>query len=195
MSKNLFGLSGLLVSKIKKNTNTVQQTTKSNQPSNNVRNDFLIINSPSTTLENINKWAANKNACFKKVIIIAYNKSIEYGIDPVLTIAQIALETGYCTYTGKVPSSYCNTCGLKNKDGSSFNKFKSWDEGVEAHVQHLALYADSPKLKNKKIVDPRHFESLRGVAKSANDLSNKWAMNSEYGKKLNNLCKEIIKSH
>lgn len=160
-----------------------------------IRNDFLIINTPSTTLDNINKWAENKPEQFKKILPIAYNISVKYGIDPVVTIAQIALETGYCRYGGKVPSTYYNTCGLKTKDGKSFHAFKSWEEGIEAHVQHLALYADAKSLAGKTIVDPRHFKELRGTAKTLNALSLKWATNSDYGKKLNTLCKEISKNH
>ena len=156
-------------------------------------NDFPILNKPSATLDKINIWAKNKPVLFRQAIPLAYRLSLQYGIDPVVTIAQIALETGYCTYPGKVSSSYKNTCGLKTKDGKDFHKFSSWEEGIEAHVQHLALYANSPKLQNKKIVDPRHFDSLRGCAKTVNALSLKWATNSDYGNKINTLCKQIIK--
>lgn len=157
--------------------------------------NFLIINKPTATLDKINTWAKDKPDLFRKIIPIAYNLSIEYGIDPTVTIAQIALETGYCRYGGKVPPSFHNTCGLKSKNGKGFNQFKSWEEGIEAHVQHLALYAGSPKLQGKQIVDPRHFKELKGTAKSVNDLSLKWASNSDYGKKLNNMCKDIAKNH
>ena len=160
-----------------------------------IRNDFLIINTPSATLENINKWAVSKPDQFKRIIPIAYDISVKYGVDPVVTIAQIALETGYCRFGGKVSSSHHNTCGLKTKDGKAFHSFKSWEEGIEAHVQHLALYAGARSLTGKKIVDPRHFDSLRGTAKTLNALSLKWATNSDYGKKLNTLCKEITKNH
>jgi flagellum-specific peptidoglycan hydrolase FlgJ len=157
--------------------------------------NFLIINKPSATLDQLNLWSKNKPVLFRSIIPIAYRLSLQYGIDPVLTIAQIALETGYCRFGGKVSPSHCNTCGLKTKDGKEFHKFDSWAQGIEAHVQHLALYANAPKLQGKKIVDPRHFDSLRGTAKTVNDLSMKWATNSDYGKKLNSLCEEIIKSH
>lgn len=156
--------------------------------------DFLIINKPSATLDQLNIWSKNRPILFRQVVPIAYRLSVQYGIDPVVTIAQIALETGYCTFKGQVSSSQHNTCGLKTKDGKTFHKFVSWEEGIEAHVQHLALYANSPKLANKEIVDPRHFESLRGCAKTVNALSNKWATNSTYGKKINSLCDEIVKS-
>ena len=156
--------------------------------------DFLIINKPSATLDQLNIWSKNKPVLFRKTIPIAYKLSLQYGVDPVVTIAQIALETGYCTFKGQVSSSHHNTCGLKTKDGKTFHKFTSWEEGIEAHVQHLALYANSLKLANKEIKDPRHFESLRGCAKTVRALSNKWATNSTYGKKINSLCEEIIKS-
>jgi flagellum-specific peptidoglycan hydrolase FlgJ len=158
-------------------------------------NNFLIINKPTATLDQINLWAKGKPVLFRQAIPIAYRLSLQYGVDPVLTIAQIALETGYCRFGGKVSPSHHNTCGLKTKDGKAFHKFESWAQGIEAHVQHLALYANAPKLKGKTIVDPRHFESLRGTAKTVNDLSMKWATNSDYGIKLNKLCEEITKNH
>ena len=173
----------------------IQKKPESEKTQVTFKNDFLIIANPSATLETVLKWAMNKNSNFKHILPIAYSTSVKYGIDPILTIAQIALETGYCTYTGQVPSSYHNTCGLKTRDGKSFHKFDSWEQGIEAHIQHLALYANAPKLRNKTIVDPRHFDSLRGTAKTVNDLSMKWATNSDYGKKLNSLCDEITKSH
>lgn len=157
--------------------------------------NYLIVNRPSASLDQINLWSKSKPVLFRQVIPIAYRISLQYGIDPVLTIAQIALETGYCKFGGKVSPSHHNTCGLKTKDGKTFHTFNSWEQGIEAHVQHLALYANAPKLQGKTIVDPRHFDSLRGTAKTVNDLSNKWATNSEYGRKLNNLCDEIVKSH
>ena len=157
--------------------------------------NFLIINKPSATLDQLNLWSKGKPVLFRQAIPIAYRLSLQYGIDPVLTIAQIALETGYCKFGGKVSPSHCNTCGLKTRDGKAFHKFDYWAQGIEAHVQHLALYANAPKLVGKKIVDPRHFDSIRGTAKTVNDLSMKWATNADYGKKLNQLCKEIVKSH
>ena len=157
--------------------------------------NFLIINKPSATLDQINLWAKNKPVLFRQNIPIAYRLSLQYGIDPVITIAQIALETGYCKFGGQVSSSHHNTCGLKTKDGKTFHTFKSWEQGIEAHIQHLALYANAPKLQGKTIVDPRHFNELRGKAKTVNDLSLKWATNTDYGKKLNNLCAEITKNH
>ncbi len=156
--------------------------------------NMKIVNKPSATLDQLNLWSKSKPVLFRQVIPIAYRLSLQYGIDPVLTIAQIALETGYCRFGGQVSPSHHNTCGLKTKDGKAFHKFDSWEQGIEAHVQHLALYADAPKLQGKVIVDPRHFNSLRGTAKTVNDLSKKWATNSDYGKKLNTLCKEIMKN-
>ena len=94
-----------------------------------IRNDFLIINTPSSTLDNINKWAETKPEQFKKILPIAYDISVKYGIDPVVTIAQIALETGYCRYGGKVPSSYHNTCGLKTR---TVNRFTTLSHGKKA---------------------------------------------------------------
>lgn len=156
-------------------------------------NDFPILGKPTATLDQINIWAKGKPVLFRQAIPLAYRLSLQYGIDPVVTIAQIAIETGYCRYGGKVTPAHKNTCGLKARDGKGFHKFATWAEGIEAHVQHLALYANSPKLRGKEIVDPRHFDSLRGTAKTVNQLSMKWATNSEYGNKINSLCRQIIR--
>jgi len=166
-----------------------------------LQDDALIISKPTASKETILKWAENLNTndLFKSWLPIAWEVGLEYGIDPVFIIAQFTLETGYAKFGGVLDASYHNVCGLKNPKGGSdvdanaHMKFSSWEEGITAQVQHLALYADAPKLKGKKIVDPRHFEWIRGTAKTASELSSKWATGPSYGEKINKLCKQIAK--
>ena len=61
-------------------------------------NDFPILGNPTASLDQINIWAKGKPVLFRQAIPLAYRLSLQYGIDPVVTIAQIAIETGYCRY-------------------------------------------------------------------------------------------------
>ena len=41
-------------------------------------------------------------------------------------------------------------------------RFDSWEDGISAHVDHLALYAGAAGYPKEGTLDPRHFESLFG---------------------------------
>ncbi|SJU02468.1 Uncharacterised protein [Clostridioides difficile] len=61
--------------------------------------------------------------------------------------------------------SYNNPCGMKTSQGGSdtdpnaHQRFNSWDEGVQAHLDHLALYAGAKGYPKEGTYDPRHFVS------------------------------------
>ena len=69
------------------------------------------------------------------------------GINWVLAYVQAAKETGYGKFGGVLDESYHNPCGLKNPSGGddydadAHKKFDNWEQGVLAHLDHLALYA------------------------------------------------------
>ena len=73
-------------------------------------NDFPILGKPTASLDQINIWAKGKPVLFRQAIPLAYRFSLQYGVDPVVTIAQIAIETGYCRYGGQVTPAHKNTC-------------------------------------------------------------------------------------
>ena len=132
-----------------------------------------------------------------EILPILYNTAVENGVDPTLVVAQCAKETGYCKFGGVLDASFKNPCGLKtpggggDKDKNAHTRFDSWEDGVLAQVQHLALYAgkEGYPLSNPK--DPRHFADLFGKCKTVKSLSNNWA-GSGYGEDLEKMMKEIM---
>ena len=135
------------------------------------------------------------------------------GILIELFLAQICLETGYFNFGGVLNASYHNTCGLKvtkgggDKNAKAHMKFKSWEEGIQAHADHLALYAGAPKFPkyspncashtnenckaNGTTQDPRHFTYLYGCCKTVEGLSGTWATNKKYAEDLKKIIKQI----
>ena len=135
------------------------------------------------------------------------------GILVEVMLAQVCLETGYFNFGGVLNASYHNTCGLKitkgggDKVASAHMKFKTWEEGIQAHADHLALYAGAPKFPkyspncashlnekykaNGTTQDPRHFTYLYGCCKTVEGLSGTWATNKKYAEDLKKIIKQI----
>ena len=169
-----------------------------------------IVSEVDTSLETIEAWARSKNATETFVELAKlykqYSKS-RGGVNWVLAYVQAAKETGYGKFGGVLNESYHNPCGLKNpsggddKDENAHKKFDNWEQGVIAHLDHLALYAaadgypkttyvDSWKneaLASNETYDPRHtgwFGTTSGILGKAKDvlsLTGSWASDPDYG--------------
>lgn len=166
----------------------------------NAVKDYHILNKPTATKEQIYEWANNNNATdlYLSWIDMGYDIAKEYGIDPTVMFAQMAIETGFGKFGGVIDASYHNVAGIKtskggsNSDPNAHARFKSWEQGITAQAQHLSLYAGE-YIKNKsKIVDPRYFKELQGTAYTVSQLSSRWASGSRYGNDINRLCDNIV---
>ena len=60
--------------------------------------------------------------------------------------------------------------GGGDTDKNAHQKFDSWDEGVQAHMDHLALYAGANGYPKNNTYDPRHFVTIKGKATTVNSL-------------------------
>ena len=162
--------------------------------------DKSIISSPTATVEQMQKWARSKRATETFISLAPkYMKlySSHGGINPIVAYAQSALETGYGKFGGVIDESYKNPCGMKTKEGGSDNdpnahqKFDSWEDGISAHLDHLALYTGANGYPRVETKDPRHFSFIFGKAKSVLGLSGSWASDKQYGEKVLRMTKEI----
>lgn len=163
-----------------------------------------ILSSDSTTVAQAEAWARAKGATEEFVGLASlYQKyaSSRGGVNWVVAYVQAAKETGYGKFGGVLDASYHNPCGLKNSSGGAdedpnvHKRFDNWDQGIIAHLDHLALYAGAagyPKtnyvskwqnsnLDSTSTYDPRHFAYLKGRATTVNDLGGQWAPSSTYG--------------
>ena len=65
---------------------------------------------------------------------------------------------------------------------------------MRAHIQHLHAFATKDKKLRNKLVDPRYkYVQPRGKAPTVWKLAGTWAMDKNYGNKLDALLKELEK--
>ena len=176
----------------------VKVTGKEETPTFATNKGTPILSVPTTSVKEMQAWAKSKGAdpLFVELAQKFYDISKEYGVNPAVTYAQSAKETAYMKFGGVLDKSFCNPCGLKttqgggNYDKNAHTRFKDWHTGIEAQVQHLGLYAGD-KYDKSKVVDPRHFDSIRGVAKTVEALGGKWAPSANYGSDIVAMMKQF----
>ncbi|MGL5634668.1 MAG: N-acetylmuramoyl-L-alanine amidase [Sarcina sp.] len=130
------------------------------------------------------QWAKNKNMdeSIIDLVDLYWNLANERGnVNPAIAYSQAIIEMNRGELLNENSSSYFNPAGIKEDKNEKCKKFKSWREGVEAHLDHLALYAGAKGYPNKESNDPRHFSYLFGVCKYVENLSGKWNSDAEYG--------------
>ncbi|MBU3220681.1 N-acetylmuramoyl-L-alanine amidase [Clostridium algidicarnis] len=164
--------------------------------------DMKILSKSEVTVKEMQDWARKSKATetFINLAPIYVNLSATHGgVNPAIAYAQSAKETGYGRFGGILDESFFNPCGIKtsqggeDKDPLAHSKFKSWEEGISAHLDHLALYAGESSYPRKDTFDPRHFASIKGKATTVKDLGGKWAPSETYGLQIASLVKEIYK--
>lgn len=172
-------------------TTIVQATTKS----------LKLISETEVTAKQAKKWAESKGATREFVdlaeLYFKYYSDCG-GVNPALAFVQAAKETGYGKFGGVLDASYYNPCGLKNEvggddsDPEAHMKFDSWKEGVQAHMDHLALYAGAKGYPKSDSYDKRQFKTIKGTAKTVGDLSGKWAPSASYGSEVADLYDDLL---
>ena len=158
-----------------------------------------IIGRPTASIEQLAQWAADKNA---KPFFIAlaptfYKVALAAGVDSAVVYCQSAKETGYGKFGGVIDESYCNPCGMKNSAGggdadpNAHKRFDSWEQGIQAQVDHLALYAGADGYPKSVTLDPRHFSYLHGTARTVEALGGKWAPSASYGMDITRMMVDV----
>ncbi|MFP4363216.1 MAG: glucosaminidase domain-containing protein [Spirochaetia bacterium] len=136
--------------------------------------------------------AENCDIGFAEEVLSQYmSRAGQYGINSDVAICQMILETNFLRFTGSVPIEHNNFCGLGAETADNPGlAFRSIAEGVEAHLQHLYAYASEYELPTRQ-VDPRFDHVIRGSAVTVLDLSERWAIDPEYGRKIMNLLERV----
>ncbi len=159
-----------------------------------------ILSTPTATLEQAKAWAKSKGAPQFFIDMANIYWKLSSPINPVGAYVQAAHETGYwykVKSAAGIDGTYNNPCGLKTTEGggdyqaTAHKKFATIEEGITAHLDHLALYAGVSGYPKKNTPDPRHFPYLLGKAKTWEDLGGKWAPSTSYGLKLVSMMKEV----
>lgn len=165
------------------------------------KTDFKIISTTDVTAAQAKKWAKSNGATdtFADLAKIYWKYAEDCGsVNPGIAYVQAAKETGYGRFGGVLDESYKNPCGMKTSQGggdyekNAHQKFNSWDEGVQAHMDHLALYAGAEGYPKRNTYDPRHFVTIKGRASTTNSLGGKWAPNAAYGEEVGKLYISLL---
>jgi len=155
-----------------------------------------VLNSPSAPYAHLLLRSRNAGAppWFDRAVKALWDAGVQTGADPVVLVAQCALETNWGRFGGAVDATFNNTCGLKTVDASGdrpedHQRFpadaagRPW-LGALAHAHHLRLYcglpvpADSPDPRARFIAPGSvNFGSVLYVE----DLGGKWAPAADYG--------------
>ncbi len=162
-----------------------------------------IVSKTKSTVKQMEAWARTKGATdnFVDLASIYYAIGSEIGVNPEGAYCQAALETGYGKFGGAVPEEFNNFCGLKTTNGKGdkredHQQFATREEGVRAHIDHLALYAGADGYPKADTPDPRHFSSITGKATTFKALGGegKWAPAPDYGDRIERLLEELYKT-
>lgn len=165
--------------------------------------DNKIISQTEVTAKQAEQWAKSKGATdnFVGLAQLYWKYAPSHGnVNPAIAYVQAAKETGYGRFGGVLNDSYKNPCGMKtvvggsDTDPNAHQKFNSWDEGVQAHLDHLALYAGADGYPRSNTYDPRHFVTVKGKAVTVNALGGKWAPSPTYGEDVNKLYDDLMSS-
>ncbi|WP_223594216.1 N-acetylmuramoyl-L-alanine amidase [Neobacillus bataviensis] len=118
-----------------------------------------------------------------------------YGIRGDIAFAQALHETDFFRFTGVVQPDQNNFAGIGATGPSNPGAtFKTQEEGVLAHLQHLFAYASTEPLPNQyPLVDPRFNLVTRGSAPTWTSLNGKWAVpGTTYGQSILELYKRMV---
>lgn len=159
-----------------------------------------ILASPRATVAQAKAWAAQKGASdiFVNLADLFWRIAPGAGVDPVVAYTQSAKETAYGRFTGVLDESYRNPGAIKtaagggDQDRSAHQAFGTWEEGVQAQVDHLALYAGAAGYPKIHTPDPRHFAFLKGTARTVEQLGGRWAPSTSYGTEIVRMMEELI---
>lgn len=137
------------------------------------------------------------NADFPLEIAEAFHRlGAVYGIRADVALCQAIVETGWFKFGGgtSVTADQHNYCGLGvTRRGVKGHAFDCVEDGVRAQLQHLYAYASTKPLpEGEKMTDPRFGLVKRGIATTWHELSNRWAMNENYGRQIISLYEKIL---
>lgn len=163
--------------------------------------DLKILSDSQVTAAQAKNWAKSKGSTetFASLADLYFKYYTEHGnVNPAIAYVQAAKETGYGKFGGVLDDSFHNPCGLKiaaggsDTDPNAHKRFNSWDDGVQAHLDHLALYAGADGYPRSSTNDERHFRTIKGTAPTIDLLGGKWAPSPTYGDEVYKLYNDLL---
>jgi hypothetical protein len=180
--------------------------------------DRQIATKPTASVEQGIAWAKKMGAAQLMIDLAPrfWEIATLKGINPVFTYCQTAYETGYMNFKGTLlDASYKNTAGIKKSDeeikrimakypnetssdrvAECHTKFASWEDSIDAQIDHSALYAGLsgyPKKYPEETNDPRHFDWCFGIGKTVLAWAPNYSTNA-YGERLIEMMTDVEKT-
>lgn len=124
------------------------------------------------------------------------------GLDPLLVVSQMVLETGNLTsHWSQPPRRNPAGIGVTGEPGMGIS-FPSWDKAVRAHTGRLLAYAipkgEENAAQRKLIKEALAVRPLpddrRGRAPALQGLAGTWATDPKYAQKIVRVANEILKA-
>ncbi|MPQ43969.1 N-acetylmuramoyl-L-alanine amidase [Clostridium tarantellae] len=158
----------------------------------------------NVTKEDAKEWAYRENATnsFIDLVDLYWDLYKDHGnINPAIAFIQAGAENNFGN-DNNFNEEYKNSSLMnalaeplfRAEDNREPYRFKSWRDGVIAHLDHLALYAGVkgyPKKANGT-TDPNHSKELYGKSSKLSDVLKKWLDDDGYiefvSERYNNLC-------
>ncbi|MCF8230765.1 MAG: glucosaminidase domain-containing protein [Bacteroidales bacterium] len=138
--------------------------------------DFLLLHNDSIDTSYV-----------ERLTELYINEARREGVNHDVAFVQMCHETDFLKYTGVVQAEQNNFCGLGTvNDHTPGESFENARKGIRAHIQHLKAYASKQEL-NHELVDKRFYYVQRGVAPAVEELTGRWASDSEYHHKIRKL--------
>jgi flagellum-specific peptidoglycan hydrolase FlgJ len=140
-----------------------------------------------------------KDAAMSHIVRLYFTTAGSIGLDPLIAVAQMELETGHLTSKASQPPQRNPAgIGITGAPGEGLS-FPNWTKAVRAHVGRLAAYAipkgkGTPEQKTliKEALDVRPLDdSKRGSAARLQGLAKNWAADPDYADKIVRVAKEI----
>jgi len=140
-----------------------------------------------------------KDETLADIVQLYVKTSRSVGLDPLVAVSQMELETGHLTSKASQPPRR-NPAGIGiTGPGANGVSFSDWNKAVRGHVGRLAAYAiasgkgtaaQKALIAEALAVRPLPPEK-RGAAATVGGLSRHWAADQQYAPKIVKIAKEI----
>jgi hypothetical protein len=171
-----------------------------------VRANTTLLAQPRSTRKALERYMlARKHGSYddgevRDIIALYWSASKDAGLDPLLVVSQMVLETGNLTSRwSQPPRRNPAGIGVTGAPGVGIS-FASWDDAVTAHVGRLLAYA-VPKGKESSAAQRRLIDTAlkvrplpdnrRGRAETLEGLAGSWAMDLAYTGKIVRIANEV----
>lgn len=136
----------------------------------------------------------------REIVRLYFDTGLSVGLDPLLAVSQMVLETGNLTsFWSQPPRRNPAGIGVTGVPGHGVS-FPSWSAAVRAHVGRLLAYAlrqgEGTNEQVQIIKEALKWRSLpshlRGSAPALKDLARTWAADTDYAAKISRIANEIL---